>query len=303
MNSNLQGMLLFSIFFFISCSSPKITVKKTIESNNRFYIANGTGNSEKEAVAEALERIASTLSSEVSSVFNLRKKIISFDYQKTTQHDIKIEVEKIKFSYNFLSSHIQQNRYFVTVKVDRRKSAMLYVPLLQRRIKEINSELKTLSSLKKYLFLKKYPFNKLYYKLDIISMIDSSNTYIDKIKREIKLLEYERYNYQKELTFSVDSRNSYLRDIAIDILSNESFNISLDAKIQLTINLIPIEIEEIYGEYYGKSSAVVKIVKNREVISKVITLLAEPSSTKDGSKDNIMKAFQIEFFQFIKKEF
>ena len=295
---------LLSILFFISCSNQSPILKSSlIESSRNFYIAHGTGDSEKEAIAEGLERIASTLSSEVSSVFKLRKKSSSSDYDKTTQHDIKVEVEKIKFSYNLLSSYIRQNRCFVTIKVDRKKSAMLYSSKLQRTINKMKSELKTLSSLKKYLFLKTYPFHKLYYKLDIISMIDSDNIYMDRVKQEIKRLEEERYKYQKELTFHVDSRNRYLRDVAIGILSDEHFNISLDAKIKLTINLTPIEIEEIYGEYYAKSSVVVKIVKNREVITRVITLLAEPSSTQDGSKDNIMRAFQKEFPQFIKKEF
>jgi len=299
----MKYLLFITIFLFVACSNQNPTLKSSIKSSSNFYIVNGIGSSEKEAVAEGLERIASTLSSEVSSIFKLRKKSSSSDYNKRSQHDIKVEVKKIKFSYSLLSSYTQQSRYFVTIKVDRKKSGMLYVPRLQRTIKEIKNQLQSLSSLKKYLFLKKYPFHKLYYKLDIISIIDSGNLYIDRIKTEIKLLEKERYNYQKELTFSVDSQNSYLRDIAIDILSDEHFNISLDAKIKLTINLTNIELEEIYGEYYAKSSAVVKIVKNREVITKVITLLAEPSSSKNGSKDNIMKVFQKEFSQFTKKEF
>jgi len=303
MKSNLQGVLFFSIFFFISCSTPNPTAKNSIEINSNFYISNGTGESEKEAIAEALERISSTLSSEVSSIFNLRKESSSSGYQKMSQHDIKIEVAKIKFSYNLLSSTSQNSSYVITLTVDRKKSAKGYVTQLQRTLNEIDNELEAMSDLRKYLFLKVYPFHKLYSTLDIISRIDSTNSSLKKLESKIKLLDKERYQYQKELTFSVESKNRYLRDIVIDILSVEKFNISSNAKIKLNVNLSNIKIDEIYGEYYAEGNAVVKMVQNQEIVTKIIALIGKSSSTKEGAKANILKVFRESFSEFLKKEF
>ena len=303
MKLNLQGVLFFSIFFFVSCSTPNSTAKNSIEINSNFYISTGTGESEKEAIAEALERLASSLSSKVSSVFNLHKKSSSNKYQKTSEHDIKIEVEKIKFSYRLLSSNKQNNRYFITLKVDRQESAKRYVIQLQRTLKKIDNELELLSSLKKYLFLKQYPFHKLYYTLDIILMIDSNNSSFSRLENGIKLLEKEQYQHQKELTFSVESKSDYLRDMVINMLIDEKFNISSNAKIKLTVNFSNIETDEIYGEYYAQSSAVVNMIKNQEIITKIIPLVAKPSSNEKGANKNIIKAFEKAFPKFIKKEF
>lgn len=298
-----MGVLFFFILFFISCSSQKTPPSIFIESNANFYIAKGVGKSEKEAIAGALEHIASMLSSKVSSIFNLRKESSSSSYQKMSQHDIKIEVEKIKFSYNLISSTSQNSNYVITLKVDRKKSARGYVTQLERALKELENELKTMFDLRKYLFLKTYPFHKLYSILDVILRIDSTNSSLEKLENRIKLLEKKRYQYQKELTFSVESKERYLRDIVIDVLSVEKFNISSNAKIKLSVNLSNIKVDEIYGEYYAEGSAVVKMVQNQEIITKLIALIAKPSSTKKGAKANILKAFREAFPKFIKKEF
>jgi len=302
----MRHLLFISLFLFTACSSSKQNLKEItspIQRDSSAYIINGVGNSEKEAIAEALERIASTLSSEVSSVFIIRKKSTNLEYIKTVQHNIKVEVKKMSFVYDILSSSVKKNRYFVKIKIDRQKSAMRYVNRLKRTLSRIDNELQALSSLKRYLFLKQYPVDKLYYTVDIVSMIDPTNQKISLFEQKIKKLEKKRYQHQKELSFSVSSSDAYLRDIVIDLLSDAKFNISSDAEIKLSVNLGNIEIDEIYGEYHADGSAVIKMVKNKEIISKIIPLSATPSSDKKGARDNIIKAFQKEFPKFIEKEF
>jgi len=295
------------LLIFSACSLQKQDSFKEIEeqisSDEKFYISSGRGESEKEAIAIALERIASAISSDVSSVFDMRKQSIDLDYTKKIEHDIKIEVKKINFSYSIVSSFKRDKKSYVKIKIDRKKSALFYANKLKRTLRQIEDELKHLSSLKKYLFLKKYPFHKLYYKLDTIKVLDQNYRGIGSFEQRIKALERKKYSYREKLSFTVISSNSQVQDIVIDMLSDAKFNISSNGDIKLMVNLGKIKIDEIYGEYYGTSNLTIKIVKKQEIITKVILLKAEPSFNKKGVNENIIEALKKKFSIFLEKEF
>jgi len=302
--------LLFISFLLIfnSCNQLKQEVsyrkmESQIYDDKIFYISVGSGTNEKEAIAVALESIASRISSDVSSIFSMRKQDTYLKYNKTTEQEIKIEVKKINFSYSLISSWTKNKKKYVKIKIDKKESAMRYANRLNRVLGQIEDELKHLSSLKKYLFLKNYSFNRLYFKLDTIRIVDPIYKDIDNFEQRIKRLETKRYKYRKELSFTVTSDTSQIKDIVIEILNNKKFNISSNGAIKLAVNLGKIRVDKIYGEYYGESSFTIKIVKEQEIITKIIQLSSKSSFNQAGVRANIIQDLKKKFPIFLEKEF
>jgi len=302
-------MVLKTVKFFsmllvlIGCSSNKTELlQPSIYNTKEFYISIGYGKSEKEAIAIALERIASTISSEVSSLFKLHKRNTNLKYTKTSEENIYIEVKKINFSYSIISNEIKNDKYFVKLKVDKNKMAKYYANSLKREIENINRKINYLSFLKQYLFLKQYQFDKLYYKLDILVNLKYKDAKL--FEQKIKELENIKYKLYQNLSFSVISNSKEIRDIVINILNNNKFNISSNAKIKFRVNIRDIKIDKIYGEYYGSSSVTIQMITENEIITKVISIVkTKPSFNRYGVKQKIIERFKEKFETFLKREF
>ena len=280
--------LLLAILLISGCGSQKrvvIDAEKSLpswytnppHSSSQVLYALGDGKNQKEAIAEALTAMVSTLSVSISSSYNakttVREGIINSS-DATYKSDIQTNVEKIRISnYDVVySKSLGFKRYAVLVKSDKRKLLKSMKEDLERKFRVIKEEERTLknaNALKQLFYYKRKSasLKEVENSLHIMSSLDGSfrgETYM-KQAQEIDA-KYEKM--LQELSFSIKTdRNSkgFKSPIAKglsekslqlkNIKGKKHFNIYINAKVEKAnaygFTLARSEIHIVTKDYRG----------------------------------------------------
>lgn len=311
---SLNSILLpfLSVVMFTGCAlnlAPSKTKNNEIPkwylntlNNTPIYIyGEGSSNSLKEAKINALSTMASKLIVSVSSKIEMSTISNTGDsssYNKHTNKNIKLEVQKIKFTNAQVakSTHIG-DRFYILMKVNREE-------LFNNNKKEfdINDEriIKKYNNLSQYskieqidILQQMYPdivknkskaivLNAINNDFDQAPFIQKYDSFIDKID-ELK------NNFI--ITVKTNNKHKYFADLLIEELNSKQYKVSSHGDIVIKINN-KIKYSMARGWNIAKVSTSLSVVSNDKIVSnKNINSVGRSSTSKESALQSASNAF------------
>jgi len=266
-------------------------------SNNQIYLyGTGEGSNLEEAKTMALNNMSSRLVVSVGST--LKKKTTTTTssngvstYSKDISQDVKIDVEKIRFTNAKVEkSSVLGNSFFVLMKVNRNdllNEKQKEFAVLDKRLSDKFAQLDSKPILEKIYHLKQmYPdtikAKKLSFVLYAISNEFNYAPYFAKYDSYI-----DKINYLKDkLTIKVSTNDKYkfFADELIELLNINDYKITKDqANVEIKINN-KIRYSTARGWKIAKVSTTMSIVSNEKIIAnKTINTIGRSSSSNENA--------------------
>ena len=299
-----------TIIFFSGCISS-ITPQKNLSlpswylnapvNNGMFIYGEGTSTrSLNDAKTNGLNTMASNLVVSIDSTIYSSTKTSVNSYSKDIIKNIKVEVEKIKFTNAYLEKSIHlDNIFYVLMKVNR-------VDLFNNKKREfdiLDSQIQ-----KKY----KQSFN--YSKLEQINILQNIKSNIKKAKQQAVVLnaisndfdytkyieQYDSYLNQidiikENLVIKIKSNNrkKYFSDAFINILNKKQFRVSYSKNSDIEISLRnKVRYSIARGWNIAKVTTTVSISSNNKTISNtIINSIGRSSTSKESALENASQDF------------
>ncbi|NOQ31225.1 MAG: hypothetical protein GQ570_08895 [Helicobacteraceae bacterium] len=226
-------LLLFTtLFLLLGCSSkepatptyPEWYDSTSRDSTSTFY-ATANGNTEADAIASALNSIASRVSVEVESVFNSNVHVNSKSYDKDIELNIKNSVKKIEFNnYIVLNKKSFEAESIVKVAVNRVELANEYKSKIENALSSISTKLNkkyknTIAKLKEYNTITKLnsSLRSDIYTLKSINSAINIDPYLNYLNETLKVIS----EFKSSVVFYISStQNSYSKALAEQITLN-----------------------------------------------------------------------------------
>ncbi|MDH4945374.1 LPP20 family lipoprotein [Sulfurimonas sp. C5] len=305
----------FLVFTFLlsGCGSAtkqiELTSKKELPawyttppmSNSSVLYALGEGKDKQEAIANALNYMASTLSVSISSTYRAKTRVV--EGSTTSQEgeynsDIASDVKKIRISnYEVIQSEsLGFKRYAVLIRSDKQKLFHSLQQELDQSISLANAKENNLNNggLEKYLFYKeqKKEFANLPHTLIVMKELNSgfnSSVYLQRIKEIEKKYQY----YQSNISFSVSSNIKNLHTPIEKALSKRSFRINnTSSKMHyiITVNA-SVTKANAYGFTLARSelNIITKNYKGVKIASNVLHLVGQSSQGYDVAIQDLVR--------------
>jgi len=265
------------------------------------YEGKGEGATREEAINIALNSIASSISTTISSKLKIYKESGNDSYNRDVEQTIYSDVKDISFNnYTIIKEGKRAEKYFVLLAVDNKKLAEGYSNRINQKLKSLKRELQHPSLLRRYLILNRYNLQELLSQSYLMKSIDFNSPHITYI-REIEELIKAKIEYQKQLIFQVISSDTTIANMARSVLNEFSFITSNVGKIKLNITLSPLRVTKIYKSFSATTNATIDIKENSNiVISKTVPLQATSYISKDYLKDEIIKELEVKLKNIIK---
>jgi hypothetical protein len=269
-------------------------------SNSTTLYAIGEGRDKKEAVANALNYMASTLSVSISSTYRAKTTVKegSVNSQEGEYNsDISSDVKKIRISnYEVLQAKsLGFKRYAVLIRSDKQKLFRSLQQELDQRISIVNANEKNLDNdpLTKYLFYKeqKKEFedvpNTLVVMKELQSTFDSSN-YLEAVNKLDKKYRY----YLSNVSFSVSSNVENLGTPIEKALSKKSFHISNNGSMHYKV-IVKTTVTKANAYGFTLARAELHIVtqnfKGVNIASNILHLVGQSSQGYDVARQDLVR--------------
>jgi len=301
--------LLLIIGFIAGCAQNTLLEKKensiplwylnTPINNSQFIYGTGTALTIDDAKANGLNDMASRLvvsvGSTISSITKTSQDNSSSSYSKNVSKNIKVDIEKIKFSNAITEKNEYiQNNFYVLMKVDREE-------LFSNKIKEFNvndHRIETkITSLKKYAKLEQITILQTIYPIIIkakkeaiiLNAIKNSFNqapYIKKYDSYIDMIDELKNN--SKIMVKTNDKKKYFSDVLVDMLNQKQFKVSNNSQSDIIISLNnKIKYSIARGWNIAKVSTTISVISNSKIISnKIITTIGRSSTSKESALEN-----------------
>ena len=274
-------------------------------SNNTFFIyGEGESYSFSDAKNNALNSMASKLvvsiRSSISSSTKTSNNRNGNKYSKDVIKNLKIDVEKIKFTNATIEkSKKQEEKFYVLMKVDRQelfKNKKIEFDINDKRIMKVFDSTKGYGKLEQIHILQNiYPdiqkaksqsiiLNAINNDFKYDSYIEKYDSYIDKIAK-----------LKNDLTIVVksNSQNKYFKDSLIEILNQQQFKVSNSSSNDATIflnNKVKYSIAR--GWNIAKVTTTISVISDNKIVSnKVLNSVGRSSTSQESALENASQNF------------
>lgn len=300
-------------FFLSGCGGAtkqvELTPKKELPawyttppvSNATTLYALGEGKDQHEALANALNYMASTLSVSISSTYRAKTKVVegvTSSQESEYNSDISSDVKKIRISnYEIIEAEILGfKKYAILIRSDKQKLFRSLQYEMDQTLTLVNLKEKNLSEggLEKYLFYKtqKKDLDNMPYTLIVMKELNSSFNsapYMKKLNEIDKKYQY----YQENVSFSVSSNIQNLHTPIEKALSKRSFKINtINSKMHYEIMInANVTKANAYGFTLARSELHIttKNYKGVKVASNVLHLVGQSSQGYDVALQDLVR--------------
>ncbi|QOP41678.1 LPP20 family lipoprotein [Sulfurimonas marina] len=303
---------LILVFILGGCGAtkePKIVIKQELPgwyqnpplSNSATLYAIGEGKNKEEAIANALNYMASTLSISISSSYNakttVREGSVS-SHEGVYKSDISSDVKKIRISnYEVIQAKsLGFRKYAVLIKSDKQKLFSSLKHEIDQKVALVKANEKNLDddALGKFLFYKKLnkELENLPHTLVVMKELNSrfdSEVYLQTLKSVDKKYRY----YQSNISFSVVSNLANLKAPIAKALSKRNFKVNAaSSKMHYKISInTSVTKANAYG--FTLARAELRIVtsnyKGANVASNVFHLVGQSSQGYDVAIQDLVR--------------
>jgi len=282
-------------------------------SNNSQFIY-GEGESKtsiNDARNNALNTMASKLvisvGSNISTTTRTSRNGSGNTYSKDVTKDVKVNVEKIKFT-NAITEKSENidNSFYVLMKVDRQelfKNKKKEFDIIDSRIDTKYNTLEKYSNIEKINILQTlYPtikkaktqaivLNAINNNFDHSPHIKKYDMYIDKIT-ELK--------DNSTITVKTNDKKRYFADSLIDMLNQKQYRVTYDTSSDVIVSLNnKVKYSVARGWNIAKVSTAISVISNSKIISNmVITSLGRSSTSRESALENA----SIDFLEQIEEQ-
>ena len=283
--------LFFLVLFILSsCSSPKQTIKypkwfyEGQGDTKLYYYGIGEGGTKQEAKLNALNDIASKISTEIKSSFTSTTSSFNETYSKSSSKNIIAKVKNIEFSsFKIVNSFkLSNNKYVVLLSIDRIKNANIKIDKISAKIKALQQKIKlNLNDIYKLKL-----GNKIYKTIEddiipeifVVKSLDNDKDitkYIDsmlEIKKEI-------LSFGAGVSFNIIGKNIAYNNVLKEEISDKGFSFKTSkksVKIYLSVKESSLKV---MGNNILKAVINIKIKANNALIAQKIIKLAGKSRT------------------------
>ncbi len=299
-------------FFLSGCGPTKqieLTPKQTLPawyttppvSNSTTLYALGEGKDQQEALANALNYMASTLSVSISSTYRAKTKVLEGSTSSHTgeyNSDISSDVKKIRISnYEIVEADILGfKKYAVLIRSDKQQLFRSLQYEMEQTLSLVKVKEKSLSEggLEKYLFYKeqKKELENMPNTLIVMKELNSgfnSASYLQKLSEIEKKYKY----YQANISFAVSSNIKNLHTPIEKALSNKSFKINNNQSkmhYEVTVNA-NVTKANAYGFTLARSELHITTMnyKGVKVASNVLHLVGQSSQGYDVALQDLVR--------------
>jgi len=270
--------------------------------NNSMFIY-GEGASTKslsDAKTNGLNTMASKLVVSIDSTIYSSTKTSVNSYSKDVTKNIKVEVEKIKFT----NAHLEKSAH-----VDN----MFYVLMKVNRVELFNNKKREFDILDSHI-QKKYKKSFSYSKLEQINILQNLYDKIKKAKQQAIVLnainndfnytkyinQYDSYvnkidTIKENLVIKIKSNNrkKYFADAFINILNQKQYRVSYNKNSDITISLRnKVRYSIARGWNIAKVTTTISISSNNKTISNtIINSIGRSSTSKESALENASQDF------------
>ncbi len=309
---NIFFLVALLTFFLNGCGSTKeidLSSKKAFPawyttppvSNSAVLYALGEGKDKQEAIANALNYMASTLSVSISSTYRAKTRVVegaTTSQKGEYDSDISSDVKKIRISnYEVIQAEsLGFRKYAVLIRSDKQKLFHSLHQELDQSISLANAKEKNLNNggLEKYLFYKeqKKELENLPNTIIVMKELNSSfnsSPYLQRIKEIDQKFKY----YQSNISFSVSSNIKNLHTPIEKALSKRTFrinNASSKMHYKITVNA-SITKANAYGFTLARSelNIITKNYKGVIIASNVLHLVGQSSQGYDVAIQDLVR--------------
>jgi len=278
----------------------------THSNTSNILYGEGEGYSLEEAKDNALNSIASKLIVSVGSSLNSSTTISTNGYNRDVTKNLKVNVQKIKFTNSKVKNSIKLgDKFYVQMVVNRfqlfknKKQEFL---LNDKRINKQYTSLKAYSKLEQIHILKKiYPviidnkkqaiiLNAINNKFNIEFYVTKYNEYIDMI--------YSLKN-DSSIFVQTDSEKKYFANQLIDKLNKNQYRVSPDARSDIIIKIDnDIKYSLAKGWNIAKITTTLSIISGTKIVA---THIVETIGRSSTSKESALESASINFSKEIEK--
>ncbi|NPA54922.1 MAG: hypothetical protein GXO40_00990 [Epsilonproteobacteria bacterium] len=291
------------VMLFYGCVSIPISYPKwvtTIKPDTiRYYYATAEGYTQKEAIENALDAIASKISVTINSSYQSSLVVINDKYTKTIQNTILANVKNIEFvDYKILKSQKIGDKYFVLISVDRIKNAQAIIDKIKLHIhnyqlalqkKNFKIYLRILKQLKTDLaqcFIAKSLYNSADVNLTIAKLMD---------------LQSQIHTFLNSLSFTIKSPYPQLNSIIKEVLTKQGFNISNHGNTIITLQA-RIKKYKLIDYYIYQEDIDIKMYYKHKLISlDTLSVAGKSVINYQQAKENMLINFRDKFYDIITK--
>ncbi|MBN2782980.1 MAG: LPP20 family lipoprotein [Campylobacterales bacterium] len=296
--------LLLVTFLFSGCVGGKKEVEvltypkfyTTIPQDSRsYYYGLGEGSSKEDAIAIALNDIASKLSITVESKRTIQTNISTHNerenYTQISNNEIKNEVGKVEFSSYEVKRYEQmpENRHFVLVAIDRVKNANM---ASQKIASKIDSYKKELSMDSSNIVSKLKALNKISGEIntqtlrecDVLKALSYSDE-VDGYIKTLKTIDTKIAEYKNKITFFISADDAY-KNVLMEKLSSKGYSVVDDgAKVNLHLYVLETQLYVMGNHIYKANIEITATADNKVVGKKTLTVGAKSRSNYEMARD------------------
>jgi len=269
-----------------------------------FIYGTGTATSIENAKDNGLNDMAARLvvsvGSTTSSITKTSLDNNSSSYSKNVSKDIKVDVEKIKFTNAVTekSEHIQDN-FYVLMKVDREKlfdNKKKEFDINDKRIMTIIASLEKYAKLEKIIILQDtYPMiiqaKKEAIILNAIKNSFDQSPYIEKYDSYIDMINELKNN--SSIMVKTNNQKGYFADSLTNMLNQNQYKVSMNNKSDVIISLnnkVKYSIAKSWN--IAKVSTTISVISNNKIISNtIISSIGRSSTSQESALENASQNF------------
>jgi len=300
-------ILSIAIIFFSSCSSPKPKESYpswfySSQDNGVYYYGSGEGNTKNIATIQALNDIASKISTSIESSIVATTNSNGKNYSKTITQNIKNEVQKIDFhNYEVLKLKKINNKNIILLRINKKETALFKLDKLKLKIKTykqaINSNLNIIHKLKNLKTINKKIQHSISQAFIIKSLYKSKD--IDNQIHTLMSLQVKIKSFKNNTSFYIASNDDYSRIISENILSS-GFKIKKSSKSIIIKTKITQKKIRLMGYFILKVKVNISIYhKNNLISTKIINAGAKSSTSYKQAREFAIIDFKKKMVDFL----
>ncbi len=256
------------------------------------YSAVGESVSETDAIAQALNSIASRISIEVASTYKSQTTLINNIGNRELSLNIEQNVKKIEFNnYKIIKSEIFNNKNIVLVVVNRSELANNLTNKLNLKIDEVEKEINFNSSNRldklKKIIKAKQDLNYLKSQISIIKTVNN-NFDVNNFYLKISDLEKEINLYINNISFYINMNDNIAYNEYIKKMLNQSGYAIFDRQTKNNSIFIKLSTEKTQSIVWG--NLILKVVVLIEFIDNEQVIFSEKIIAGGKSSSNIKQA-------------